>query len=409
LKIRHAQRIDVNIPFYCQRIERAMYSCAQSHSERLYLCRIETDNGLVGYGDGLYPPETENLIGRNPFDVLFDDTVGTPAQIALLDVCGKAAGVPAHKLLGAQVRGRCPISWWSMDMAPDDWAAEAVESVKRGYTSFKMKARPWFDLIEQVKTVSKVVPDDYQFDLDFNGWLLTPARAEQLLWQLDDLPNTGIYESPLYAWEDLAGARDLRQRVRNPIAEHFTPAVLDGDASDGFVIAGAINGIRQQATLAANANKPFFLQMVGSGLTAAYVVQMGSVLSHARWPYISSHEIYEHDLLKDRLEVVDGYIAVPDTPGLGVEVDEKALERYRVDPDEPIPTEVLRSKRRITRITWPGGARRRVHEFAGHSYCDAFTRGNLPSFEPGVSKELIDDDGSDAFDKQYQQLSERGP
>ena len=408
MKIQHAQRIDVNIPFYCERVERAMHR-APSHSERLYLCRIETDTGLTGYGDGLYPPETENLIGRNPFDVLFDDTVGHPAQIALLDVCAKAVGVPAHKLLGTQVRSRCPVSWWNMDMVPQEWAQEAIESVKRGYTCFKMKSRPWFDLIEQIKTVSKVVPDDYQFDLDFNGSLLTPARAELMLRQLDDLPNTGIYESPFYAWDDLAGARDLRQRVCNPIAEHFTPAVLEANASDGFVIGGGLNAIRMQATLAANANKPFFLQMVGSGLTAAYVVQIGAVLTHAQWPYISCHEIYEHDLLKLRLEVVDGYIAVPDTPGLGVEVDEKALERYRVDPDEPIPAEVFRSKRRIARITWPGGARQRVHEFADRSYSDAFNHGNLPSFEPGVSKEMIEDDGSAAFNKRYEELAARGP
>ena len=55
------------------------------------------------------------------------------------------------------------------------------------------------------------------------------------------------------------------------------------------------------------------------------------------------------------------------------------------------------------------GARQRVHEFAGRSYTDAFARGSLRSFEPGVSKELIEDDGSAAFNKRYEELVERGP
>ena len=81
-------------------------------------------------------------------------------------------------------------------MPAADWAAEAKESLKRGYTTFKMKARPWRDIIAQTDAVAKVVPTDYQFDVDFNGFLLNQAKAEVILQQLDENINVGIYESP---------------------------------------------------------------------------------------------------------------------------------------------------------------------------------------------------------------------
>ena len=40
-----------------------------------------------------------------------------------------------------------------------------------------MKARPWRDIHEQICTVGEVVPGDYRFDIDFNGFLLMPANA----------------------------------------------------------------------------------------------------------------------------------------------------------------------------------------------------------------------------------------
>ena len=55
-------------------------------------------------------------------------------------------------------------------MPPEDWVKEAEESVKRGYTSIKLKARPWRDIFEQVEAVGKVVPEGYKLDIDFNGF-----------------------------------------------------------------------------------------------------------------------------------------------------------------------------------------------------------------------------------------------
>ena len=410
MKIVRAERIALNIPFYSDRVTRAMQR-ASTHDERVYVYRLITDRGVVGYGDCQGGrSEVANLVGRNPFEIMHDDSIGLGPQIAAFDLAGKIAGVPVHALLGSKLRNFSPMSWWEIDMPPGDWAAEAKESIRRGYTCFKMKARPWRDIVDQVSTVGRVVTPDYKFDVDFNGFLLNQARAELILHRLDEHPNVGIYESPFYLGHDLAGARILRERVRKPIVEHFNEAVLHAHASDGFVIGSGATEVRRQATLAAAFNKVFWLQMVGAGITAAYAVHLGATLSHAQLPYITCHELWQHDLLAQRLQVVNGYAAVPDAPGLGVEVDEKAIEKYRVDENDPTPTTRYKARKRILRISWPAsGKQRRVWEFTSELvYQQTFYRGSIPSFEPGVNLEIIEDDKSPAFKKAHQKLVEQG-
>ena len=187
MKIVRAERIALNLPFYHRRVSHAMHR-ASTHGERVWVVRLEADNGLVGWGDdlgwdeywdfgGAPPPRptVDHLIGCNPMAVMFDDGLGFAAQVAVLDLVARDNGVPVHALLGQKVRDRCPISWWDIDMPPTDWAAEARESVVRGYASFKMKARPWRDIFAQVEAAAAVVPGDYKFDIDFNGFLLDQA------------------------------------------------------------------------------------------------------------------------------------------------------------------------------------------------------------------------------------------
>jgi hypothetical protein len=124
---------------------------------------------------------------------------------------------------------------------------------------------------------------------------------------------------------------------------------------------------------------------------------------------VTCHELWKHDLLRKRLKVQDGFIDVPDAPGLGIEVDERALEQYQVDPDAPTPKTLYRRNRRILRISWPGaGKERRVWEFTNEErYQKEFYLGNIPPFQPGVSLEVIEDDKSAAFRRRHERLLER--
>ena len=74
---------------------------------------------------------------------------GCPSlSIALFDAAGKIAGVPLYRLLGAKHRDWCAISFWDHDMSPEKYAVEAQTAVELGYTSIKIKTRPWFDVRE---------------------------------------------------------------------------------------------------------------------------------------------------------------------------------------------------------------------------------------------------------------------
>ena len=149
---------------------------------------------------------------------------------------------------------------------------------------------------------------------------------------------------------------------------------------------------------------------MGTGITTAYVAHLYAVLSHAQLPGITAHELWEHDLLMARLDVQNGYLAIPDAPGLGVEIDEKALATYQVDEDQPTPKTRYRRQKRILEGSWPGaGRKRRRWAFTDETRCQAFFyTGNLPGFERGVKLRVVEDDGSDAFSRRHMALFERG-
>lgn len=411
MKIKHVESFILNIPFYCDRVARHMHRAA-THGERVYVYRVEMDNDIIGYGEshGDESGNIERVIGQNPFAIWQNDGIGFGIQMALFDAIGKAEGIPVHNLLGTKVRDSCPISWWGIDMPPEDWVEEAKESVKRGYTSFKMKARPWRDIFTQVEAVAEVVPPEYHFDIDFNGFLRTADGALPILQALDEYANVAYYESPFYLVTDLEGATRLSEKIKNTIVEHFKEACLHARCCGGFVVGGGATTTRRVGALCASFDKPFWLQMVGTGITTAYAMHVGAVLSHAKISAITCHELWEHDLLKERLQVLDGHIRVPEEPGLGIEVDEEALEHYRVESSTPTPKDEYVRKRRICRVHWPNlNGREQVVDFTAESvYYPAFQQGEYPGFVRGVSMEIIEDDGSSAFEKLHEKVRKDG-
>ena len=112
--------------------------------------------------------------------------------MALVDALGKALGVPCWQLLGPQLRDMTPLSWWTQSASGADWAAECVDALAHGYTTCKLKARPWWDVVEQLKTVSEVVPPDFRLDLDFNTSLQNVANASAVIKRLEAFENVAF-------------------------------------------------------------------------------------------------------------------------------------------------------------------------------------------------------------------------
>ena len=404
LKVVSVDTVRVDLPYEGYH---AIHMPRQHRNSSLHeVCRVEAEGGLVGYGEsgvaarvgGPAKPSVSEadigkVVGEGITAHLWDATLPAGLQMALLDLTGKALEVPAHQLLGEKIRDWCPLSWWCVDMPPEHWANEAKRAVAAGYTSMKLKVRPWFDIFAQIQAVCAVVPTYMTLDLDFNGLLVNAGNAIPVLRELEDFPNVSIFETPI-PQTDTIGNRRIRQKVSRPIAMHYgTPPIMTAlreDICNGFVVGGKLSQVRDAAAVLAAHNKPFWLQLTGTGITAAFALHLGAVLSHAQWPAITCHENFRDDLIREPIQISGGHMRVPEGPGLGVEVDEEALERYRVADDfeyEP-PKEIYR-------ISWPDGS--------CVSYADAvayrrdFLAGLLPISLHGVEHTVLVDDGSLEF------------
>lgn len=398
LRIKDVERITLRVPF-TERVRR-WNALLVWQWQIVELIRVTTDDGTVGYGETL-PHYTwgkvsdealERVRRRNPVELLGDDSLGAGLQMALYDVVGKALGVPVHRLFNLpKVRDWCPIAWWNTKMGPEDLAGEAQDAVAAGYIFHKFKTRPWIDVYAQVEAISAVTPPHYRLDMDWNSMLLNVGTATPVLQRLDQYERVSIYEGPIMQ-RDVEGLRELRRKVAKPIALHFGQppfhTAVRESVCDGFVIGGGVSAVLKQGQLAGEFEKPFWLQMVGVGLVTALSAHLGAVLPFAQWPTITCMNNYTDDLLQQQLTIRGGHVQVPEAPGLGVEINEQALQKYAMEPPYRLPDE-----RHILSVVWPGG---RVVHFADmqHHCWPHFMAGNDPAQEPGVQLEIWNDDGS---------------
>ena len=405
-RVTAVKRTRLWVPFVA-RIARDMERAGIHTWSEVELLEVRTDAGVSGWGETIdnytwgRAAADERVIGRSPQELIWDDSLGAGLQMALLDAAGKLAQVPVHALLGQQVRGACALSFWDHDMAPDRYAAEAREAVRLGYTCMKIKTRPWWDVRDTVQRISAATPDWFAIDADWNDFLIDASTALPVLQELEQaFPKIKIFEGPIRA-TDLAGNRRLRAQLRTAVAHHYGAvpphaAIADGYC-DGFVVGGGVAATTAAATVAETANMPVFLQMVGTGLTAALSLHLGAVLPAARWPAVTCHELYQHCLLTRRIAVTAGYAAVPEGPGLGVEVDCEAVERFRIESvDLALPRRLIRYRRAAgSAVYFVADARPSTQMWR------YFANGNQPPFERDVATELLDDDGSEAFARLY--------
>jgi L-alanine-DL-glutamate epimerase-like enolase superfamily enzyme len=407
LGVKKVDRIWVNVPFR----EVAGRNMIREIPQWTYfeICKVTLECGVVGFGETMVyytwgrvsDDAVQRVMGRSAAESMWDDSLGCGLQMALFDAVAKASDVPLYRLLGPKRRDRPFISWWAIDMPAEDWVLECKDAQARGYTDFKTKARPWFDLDHQITVLEKTLPAHFKIDFDFNSMLIDSSRAGRYLTMIEKHPHVAIYESPI-PQSDVAGNRFLKTQTRVPIAMHYgSPPIMTAlkeDVCDAFVIGGGASGVMASGTVAATADKPFWLQLVGTGITATFALHLGAVLSHARWPSINCNHVFTKQMISPEIKVSNGTAAVPEGPGIGVALDEDAVERLRVEPltKEPYPYPKL-----LIAIRWPSGAT----SYYAHArqYWDDFGSGRLPLFPPGVYMERIPDNGS----KEWKELQAR--
>ena len=405
--VQSVERATVRIPF--RGTPRRSMDRELPHWRYSEILSVTLASGVKGHGETMLyytwgvtkDEDVRRAIGRNAREVMWDDSLGAGLQMALFDAVGKTQEEPVHALLGEKIHSKTPLSWWNIDTSAADMASECKLALENGYMSYKTKGRPWFDIWEQLKQSTAVVPDDFKIDMDFNETLLTADRGMKILKDLEQYPQVDIYESPI-PQTDLEGNRKIREATRVNLAMHFgrpEPEIAIGEGvCDGFVIGGGASRVLDQGRFCEKHGMPFWLQLVGTGITAAWSLHFGGVSRNAIWPAVNCHQLYQRDLLADPIVVRNGFSAVPDKPGIGHEIDWDAVNRFKVRKPDSRP-----EPKRLLVTTWPSG--RKMYIASNGEVNFLLTRANqglIPYYVPGAHTELVPNDGSEMWSRLHE-------
>ncbi|MCZ6635916.1 MAG: mandelate racemase/muconate lactonizing enzyme family protein [bacterium] len=322
---------------------RASMDTTPEEEDAYVIVQVHTDEGIVGIGEGgrsieEIEKQAQGFVGKNPLEMdLF--TLRRPWAHAMLDLAGKALGVPAHRLIGnGKYRDRVPVCYWSPYLPPDETARHAEEGALRGFRVHKIKARPQ-DVVEQVEAMTDVAGEEYRIRIDPNQLFELPATTVQIDDALREFKNVECFEDPVpkarAEWYGL-----LRKKCRIPIALHSsdTKLILDHVRQDGIDyvnVGGTIGSAVRAAAVAEAAGCLVWLQFEGHGydIQAAFDAHVGAAIANASLPYDSAPFLREGSITKEGYShsVKDGHFEVPREPGLGVTLDLEACKKYRVE------------------------------------------------------------------------------
>ena len=377
--------------------------------ERRTVYVVHTDAGLTGLGEGHGPEPSETIekyIGTSPFDWIGDETslyLGT----AMYDLMGKAAGIPVYKLFGQRYRQWVPVSAWTVSTDPGRMAEAVERHAAAGYTWLKYHLSPFENVIDQMVAMQAVAPKGFRIHHDFtmHG---TNDHMFALLEKISAFPIAGCFEDPLTD-KDIEGYAELRKRCRLPIVYHHTPLGATFEilrrAADAYMLGHASIGIAQRrAGLFAAANIPFMLQNVGGNITRAMTTHMHAAFKAAKFHFVTTSEIYKSDVVKERLEPINGFVRVPEGPGLGVTLDRAELERLKRRQAPEQPKWILK-----TRFA-NGTMMYNIHDTKDSLFMVRPDRRRLipMSYDSPLSSEYWDDDGSPEYKAMFERIEREG-
>lgn len=326
-----------------------------------YIVRIRTDRGDEGWGESQRGVRREDmtaaarkLLAVNPMeirlqaiDALINDFSLPPNralaayEIALFDLVGQIRQVPVHVLLGGAFRDWVTVAYWTGRRSPEDIGRIAGEARRQGFTHFKFKlarapGQNALDdpIVERMTAVVAAAPD-MQVTIDPNQKLLNPHSARRIMARLEPFAdNLQVLESPV-PQHNLDWYHLLRQHSPFAIGLHLHQAgdvinAIKREAADVLNLAGTMTHFVAMSRLAAAAGMPIWH---GSGvdlglLDASYIHAAACAETCTLGSDIVGQFIRASNLLRTPLHFVDGKVALPQEPGLGVAVDLDELARY---------------------------------------------------------------------------------
>ncbi|WP_285101124.1 galactonate dehydratase [Promicromonospora sp. MEB111] len=353
---------------------------------RWLFLKIETDEGVVGWGEPVLEGRaasvaaaveelSDYLIGKDPrrieehWTVLYRSGFYRGGGIhmsalagidqALWDIKGKALGVPVHDLLGGRLRDRIKVYSWIGGDRPAETAAQAREAVERGFSAVKMNGPEELQYVDSRDKVERVVANvaavrdavgpNIGIGVDFHGRVHRPM-ARVLLDALAPY-HLMFVEEPVLS-EHVDGIADVLRNSTTPIAlgerlysrwdfkNVITTGVVDIIQPD-LSHAGGITEVRKIAAMAEAYDIAVAPHCPLGPIALAACLQLDAVAYNAviQEQSLGIHYNKANDLLDYIVDpgvfaYEDGSVAIPQGPGLGIEVNEdyvreRAAEGHR--------------------------------------------------------------------------------
>lgn len=348
------------------------------------LVEVRSRDGAVGWGEclchGLQPPEIAAtiiehafvplLVGRDAFDVevLWEELYNrtrpygqagavinalSGVDIALWDLVGRTVGHPVHKLIGGAFRARVePYTTGFYRRRDGNYPADAVREaeahVAAGFRAMKLKIGFGAeDDVTCIRAVRAALGGEIRLMADANGAYAAAVARRVLLETAES--RLHWFEEPV-APEDIDGYRQLRGLTptfiaggENLLGKHACRPWLAAGALDllqpDVCACGGFTELKKIAALAQTAHTPIVPHVWGSGVGLAASLQAIAALPPTPLALQPMEPLLEYDcsthpfrtaLIHDAIaREPDGFVRVPVKPGLGVEVNEEILERYR--------------------------------------------------------------------------------
>ena len=339
--------------------------------------KVHTDEGIYGVGEAYScgPDKAtvevirdfeEWLIGRDPRDIeglwqllyagsRFPGGSVVNAAIsgiehALWDIAGKAANLPVYRLLGGKCRDKIRVYQSPHGRTPQDLAANAVALIEKyGYTAIKMgpmppdwQKMPWNRALREaearVAAVRDAVGPDIDIGLDPHAAIFEPARAMELC-QVVAQYRPFFVEEPLRP-ENYDALAKLAQHVTVPLAtgemlytRHEFRDLLKLQAVDiiqpDVCLTGGLWEMKKIAALA----DAHYVNIAphnpcGPLATAVNVHFAASTHNFLILEYHADDEAPRRDIVDEPIKLVNGYLELPEKPGLGIDLNEDALGKF---------------------------------------------------------------------------------
>jgi muconate cycloisomerase len=365
LLIRRVDAIPVALPLK-KPMKMAGVTITHAHN---VLVRIEAKDGTIGWGEAASAPTMTGdtlgglaaavrdhlaplLIGQDAWmrpalvrrmkAALVGNTgAHSGVEMALLNLAGRAARVPLIELVGGGVRAGVAPMWLLGNPTTEEDIAEAHEREAAGFHFFKLKVgvKPLAAEIEGTLALRAALGPDAPLCADANCGF-TVGTAQRYL-EGTRAANLLFLEQPL-GHADLDGFAALARNAPVPLGVDegiHSLADIDAHARAGaggvslkLIKLGGIGPALEAAQLCRRRGLKVNVasKIAESSIASSALVHLACAIPASDWGVSLTHFYLAEDLVRRPLPLGDGIVALPTGPGLGVEVDEAAVARFRV-------------------------------------------------------------------------------